>query len=199
MTTAKKTATKDAAPKKAALKQTAAKKAPVVTKMIKKKEMRAPLPPLKLKIEMVPASAWGQNLRRSIPARKWDKLRKSVHEKNGNKCEICGSDYRLSCHEEWDFDEETGIQKLVSLGSVCGMCHHVAHIGMAKQLADQGVLDIKAVIDHFLTINGVGIDVFEQAESEALSKWRRMSTIEWTLDYGEYTTLIPEVPVKPRK
>jgi hypothetical protein len=168
-------------------------------KKVAKKEPLPPLPPLKLKIEMVPTSTWGQNLRLSIPASKWDKLRKAVHEKNGNKCEICGSDHRLSCHEEWDFNEETGSQKLVGLGTVCGMCHHVAHIGRSKQLAAQGHLDIKAVVDHFLTVNGVGMDVFAQAENEATSKWLHMSTIEWKLDYGEYASMISDVPVKPRK
>jgi len=177
--------------KKASAKKTAAKKAPA--KKATKKVPRQPLPPLKLMIEMVPTSAWGQNLRLSIPASKWDKLRKAVHEQNGNKCETCGSDHRLSCHEEWQFNEQTGIQKLVGLGSVCGMCHHVAHIGRAKQLAAQGVLDIKAVVDHFLTVNGVGMEVFAQAEGEAISKWLRQSSIAWKPDYGEYASLIPDV------
>lgn len=197
MATAKKTPAKKTAAKKAPVKKAPAKK--VVAKKTVKKEPRPPLPPLKLKIEMVPTSAWGQNLRLSIPASKWDKLRKAVHEENGNKCETCGSDHRLSCHEEWDFNEQTGIQKLVGLGSVCGMCHHVAHIGRSKQLAAQGVLDIKAVVEHFLTVNGVDIDVFAQAEHEAINKWLRQSTIEWKPDYGEYASLIPDVPVRPRK
>jgi len=199
MATAKKTAANASA--KPAAKKVPAKKAPA-KKVAAKRAVKIPLPPLpplKLNIEMVPTSAWGQNLRLSIPASKWDKLRKAVHEKNGNKCETCGSDYRLSCHEEWDFNEETGIQKLNCLGSVCGMCHHVAHIGRSKQLASQGVLDIDAVVQHFLTVNGVGMEVFAQAESEAINKWLRQSTIEWKPDYGEYAALIPAVPVRPRK
>ena len=75
--------------------------------------------------------------------------------------------------------------KLVRLGSVCGMCHHVAHIGRSKQLAAQGVLDMMAVVDHFMTVNGVGIDVFDQAHDEARFNWLHMSTIKWKPDFGE--------------
>lgn len=164
-----------------------------------KTEPLPPLPPLKLQIEMVPTSAWSQNLRLSIPASKWDKLRKSVHERNGMKCQICGSPNKLNCHEEWDFNEETGVQTLVGLGTVCSMCHHVAHIGKSKQLAAAGRLDIKAVVEHFLTVNEVDLEVFAQHESESISKWLHQSTIEWKPDYGEYAEMLPAVPVRPRK
>lgn len=74
-----------------------------------------------------------------------------------------------------------------------------AHIGKSKQLAAQGVLDIKAVVEHFMTVNGVSMEVFAQAEDEAISKWLRQSTIAWKPDYGAYASLIPDVPVRPRK
>ena len=67
------------------------------------------------------------------------------------------------------------------------------------QVAAAGHLDIKAVVDHFLTVNGVEMAVFAQAENEAISNWLHMSTIQWTPYYGEYASLIPDVPVRPRK
>ena len=170
--------------------------------MASKKSPNAPPPPLpflKLQIEMVPTTAWGQNLRLSLPQGKWNKLRRSVHEKNGMKCQICGSPNKLNCHEEWKFDEETGVQKLIGLGTVCNMCHHAAHIGRSKQLAAAGHLDINAVVEHFLSVNGVDIEVFIRHESEAIDKWLHQSTIEWTQDFGEYAELLPATPVKPRK
>jgi hypothetical protein len=96
-----------------------------------------------------------------------------------------------------DFNEETGVYRRVRLGTVCGIFHHVAHIGRSRQAA-AGHLDIKAAVDHFLTVNGVEMAVFAQTENEAISMRLHISTIQWTPDYGEYASLIPVVPVRLR-
>jgi hypothetical protein len=145
---------------------------------------------LKLQIEMVPLSSWGSSLRNSIPRTRWDKLRKEVHERNGGKCQICGSVERLSCHEHWEFDEASKVQRLIGLGTICGMCHHVAHIGRSKQLAAQGHLDLAAVVNHFLSVNGCEMKTFQAHEKEALKTFTRRSNVQWQVDFGEYSEIV---------
>ena len=149
-------------------------------------------PQLKLQIEMVPLSSWGKSLRNSIPRSRWDKLRKEVHQKNGLKCEICGSSEKLNCHEHWEFDETTSTQTLTGLGTVCNMCHHVAHFGRSKQLAAEGHLDIQAVVNHFLKVNNCGLPIFSKHEKEALTIFAQRSQIDWRVDFGTYSDLIPK-------
>jgi hypothetical protein len=149
-------------------------------------------PLLKLEIEMVPLSSWGTSLRNALPRSRWDKLRKNIHEKNGQACEICGSKEKVNCHEHWEFDEASKVQKLVNLGTVCSMCHHVAHIGRSKQLAAQGYLDLSAVVDHFLKVNCCDMKTFKAHEKYALATFTRRSNVEWQIDFGEYAELVRE-------
>jgi len=149
-------------------------------------------PQLKLKIEMVPQSSWGISLRNCIPRSRWDKLRKEVHQKNGMKCEICGSSEKLNCHEHWEFDETTNTQKLTGLGTLCNMCHHVAHFGRSEQIAAEGHLDIQAVINHFLKVNNCTPHVFSKHEGEALAIFLERSRIHWKVDFGSFSELIPK-------
>ena len=120
---------------------------------------------------MVPVSSWGISLRNKLPRSKWDKLRKEIHEKNGLKCEICESTEKLHCHEHWEFDKATSTQQLAGLGTVCNMCHHVAHLGRSKQLAAEGHLDIKAVVDHFMKVNACDLKIFKKHEADAVKVW----------------------------
>jgi hypothetical protein len=146
--------------------------------------------PLKLGIELIPISSWENNLRKIIPRRQWDKLRNQVHERNGRQCEICSSSEKLHCHEHWEFEETTKVQKLVGLGTICSMCHHVAHFGRAKQLAAQGHLDINAVVNHFLKVNECDQNTFLNHEKEVLRLFMRRSQHEWQVDFGEYADLV---------
>ena len=141
---------------------------------------------------MVPVSSWGISLRNKLPRSKWDKLRKEIHEKNGLKCEICESTEKLHCHEHWEFDKATSTQQLAGLGTVCNMCHHVAHLGRSKQLAAEGHLDIKAVVDHFMKVNACDLKIFKKHEADAVKVWAERSGIEWKVDFGAYASLLPK-------
>jgi hypothetical protein len=41
---------------------------------------------LKLTIELIPESAWGENLRKYLPKEIWEKIRKEVFRKANYKC-----------------------------------------------------------------------------------------------------------------
>ncbi|MFH1285366.1 MAG: HNH endonuclease, partial [Candidatus Micrarchaeota archaeon] len=107
----------------------------------------------KLEIELVPCSTWWSNLRKTIPKKKWDTLRKKVYAQYHNKCGICGAKRKLNCHELWSYDDKKHIQTLVNFIALCDMCHHVKHLGLASILASRGQLDYETVINHFMKVN----------------------------------------------
>ena len=76
---------------------------------------------------------------------------------------------------------------------MCGMCHHVHHFGRSRQLANEGFLDIDAVIDHFCKINGVTLAEFKKHKTEAFAIWRERSKYEWDTDLGEWKNLVDSV------
>jgi hypothetical protein len=122
---------------------------------------------LRLAIDLIPRTAWYKNFRLQMRRSQWDKLRKKVYADQGNACCICGATGRLNCHEVWSYDEQRHVQKLMGFHAVCGMCHHVTHFGLAQILAGQGQLDLEAVIEHFLKVNGVSRKDFEAHKTEA--------------------------------
>lgn len=59
---------------------------------------------LPLQIELVPSTAFGENLRKLLTKTEWDKVRKAVYKRAGYKCEICGGKgekHPVEAHEEW--------------------------------------------------------------------------------------------------
>ena len=144
----------------------------------------------KLTIELVPKSSWGNNLRHFLPRHEWDSLRKSIYESYDNKCGICDSAVGLHCHEEWEYDDVNKIQTLVRLVALCELCHHVKHLGHALILAQRSNFDFEKVILHFTKVNGCTRDHFWKVEDEAFDIWAERSVCDWTVCFGEYSSLV---------
>lgn len=88
----------------------------------------------RLTVDLVPRSQWGANLAQALKGARWDTLRKETYRRAGGRCEVCGgvgSRHPLEAHEVWEYDEESGIQRLVRLIALCPACHEVQHIGRA--------------------------------------------------------------------
>ena len=147
---------------------------------------------LKLTMDLVPKSCWYQSLYRLLPRSQWNKLREGVLTKARNRCQICRADGKLYCHEIWHYDDKKHIQSLKGFHVVCSLCHHLSHFGKAQDLADQGLLDLDAVIQHFLSVNKVGVEIFEEHEKDAFTTWRERSRRRWRTVYGKYARLIPK-------
>ena len=147
---------------------------------------------LHLSLDLVPTPCWGKSLRKQLPRSKWNRLRKEVIAEQGESCRICGSSARLSCHEIWAYDDATAVQLLTGFEIVCGMCHHAAHLGNAEILAAQGQLDLDAVIEHFMTVNGVNRTEFERLREQAVAVWKARSARDWTTDYGNWASWLPD-------
>ena len=138
----------------------------------------------KLTVELIPATCHFSNVRTTVTAAEWDKIRFISYAAADNKCEICGSNgtlqgykHKVECHEIWNYDDTNHVQTLVGLVSLCVVCHQVKHIGRAiaigkltvckQQLAKVNKWTPKEIDDHILA-------------SFELHKER--SKHQWTLD-----------------
>ena len=140
---------------------------------------------MKLTVELVPATSWGDNLRSHFKTREWDLLRKACYEQAGHKCEICGGKGRrqtLECHEIWHYDDDQCVQTLKGLIALCPSCHEVKHIGraMAVGFGDRALA-------HLVKVNGI-----TQAEAvahvgDAFALWKTRTQKAWTLDITSIT------------
>jgi hypothetical protein len=141
---------------------------------------------LRLSVELVPSTSWGDNLRRVLPSSEWDKIRLQAYAENGYRCAICGERGRLNCHERWQYDDVAHVQKLLGFIALCDWCHHVKHLGRAGILAREGKLDYERVVQHYISVNECDRSTFELHKREAFEQWRRRSRYSWTVDLGEY-------------
>jgi hypothetical protein len=54
-----------------------------------------------------------------------------VSRQAGHRCELCGGvggsnrGHTIECHEVWDYDDRTWVQRLVRLTALCPACHEV--------------------------------------------------------------------------
>ena len=120
---------------------------------------------------MVPRTSWYVNLRKMLPRAEWDRLRKRVYAQYGHRCAICKGQGRLSCHEIWQYDDTSHIQRLAGFAALCSPCHHIKHLGFATGLAEAGRLDFERLIRHFMRVNGCSREAFEAQQELAFRLW----------------------------
>jgi hypothetical protein len=137
---------------------------------------------LKLTIELIPESAWGENLRKYLPKEIWEKIRKEVFRKANYKCSICGKRGKLHCHEVWEYDDQNHILKLKGFMALCENCHLIKHWGMATILASEGKIKLEDLIKHFMEVNNCDRLTFEEHKKEAIQKFNERSRHEWLID-----------------
>lgn len=145
---------------------------------------------LKLVIELVPKTSWGKNIRAQITRRAWERERAEVIESQGNRCGLCGADGKLRCHEIWDYDDSTLIQKLSGLIALCGICDLIKHLGRTSHLIGAGIVNPREMEEHFMRVNECDLETFKKHRDEAMAQWKRRSNHTWTIDLGEYQSLV---------
>ncbi len=87
---------------------------------------------LKLEAELVPSTSWFNNMRKVVPKAEWDRIRKRTYAEYRHRCGICSYEGRLNCHEIWHYDDHNYVQKLEGFIALCGLCHHVKHLGLRE-------------------------------------------------------------------
>jgi hypothetical protein len=101
----------------------------------------------------------------------WDNIRKDVYRVAGHKCDVCGYQGKLFCHEVWMYDDVKHIQKLSGFEALCELCHSVKHIGLAGLRAEAGELDYNRIVRHFRSVNGCSYEDFILAREIAFGVW----------------------------
>ena len=131
--------------------------------------------------EMLPVTAWAQNVRTATTKEQWDRYRRYSYKAAGYRCEICGAGGKtqLECHERWQFLTRDGvrIQKLVGLISLCPLCHKAHHLGFANTA---GVLP--QVLYHICLVNEWSAEQLDAALIDLETSWKRDSKHKWQLD-----------------
>ena len=133
----------------------------------------------KLNFELVPDSCWYSNLRSILSPAQWDVVRKEAYARANGRCMICGAPTaRLEAHEQWEYDENTGVQKLKNVVAVCKPCHEVIHIGRTSLMGGE-----ERACAHFMEVNGCTYAEYRKALGEANEAHRcRNQVPEWKLD-----------------
>lgn len=134
----------------------------------------------KLTIEVVPASTWELNARAVLRSTDWDRVRRAVYEKAGNRCEVCGgrgTRHAVDCHEVWHFDDKKRVQTLVRCCALCPACHEVKHIGLAMKRGRGD--EAKA---HLARVNNWDMARCESYIHYIRELWAIRSSQEWTVD-----------------
>lgn len=147
------------------------------------------------RIEMVPMSLWGANMRALTTQTEWRKLRLALLDRQGVTCATCGKEEtlprRVYAHEEWEYDETTepATARIVGVSLVCWHCHAVEHWGCTNAIATEHNLTraIEDTIAHFCRLNGATEDAFKAHAALAQQTWRRRSKRKWRVDYGIFT------------
>jgi hypothetical protein len=126
------------------------------------------------------------SLAKLLPSPEWDSIRRSVYRRAGCRCEICGKDARLNCHEVWYHNERTGYQWLIGFQAVCDDCHGVKHI---LSIRNRATFDKLA--RHFMELNRVSYEEFQSHLRDARSRQRELNTREWLISFDKYAFRVP--------
>lgn len=150
--------------------------------------------------DMVPSSCWFTNVRSHVATADWDRLRKMVYRRAGNRCEACGAgknhDARrwLEAHERWRYVHQPRsgryIQRLTRLVCLCTSCHQATHFGHAQLMGYE-----QDALAHLCHVNDWTPQQAWERVDAAFSVWDRRSARVWELDLSMLTDA--GITVKP--
>jgi hypothetical protein len=137
---------------------------------------------LRLYAEMVPEGSWYENARSWLTQREWTTVRTAVYRLFGGKCSVCGDEPargRLHCHEQWSYDDATGVQSLVGLTALCARCHDIKHLGSLMARVEDGKASLSAAVRHFCRVNGCTVETFDDHVRAVVAQWEERSRRQW--------------------
>jgi hypothetical protein len=120
------------------------------------------------------------NVRTILTAAQWDIIRKQVAAAAWDVCQICGGvgpAHPVECHEIWEYNDTTKVQKLAGMIALCPDCHMVKHFGFARVSGKEDI-----AFKHFMKVNSLKKIQAEAEITRAFDTWRKRSNIDWTLD-----------------
>lgn len=135
---------------------------------------------IKLTIELVPKTAWFDNLRSRLSTFAWNKIRKACYAKAGHKCEICGGvgkQHPVECHEIWHYNDKDHIQTLKGVIALCPSCHSVKHFGLARIMGRDN-----QAFRHLIQVNEWSAIRGHQYVDQAFALYESRSSHDWTIN-----------------
>lgn len=136
---------------------------------------------MRLTIELIPSSAWDNNLRSYLTQAGWDCVRRKCYAEANYHCEVCGGKggngrkHPVEAHEKWDFvDGEVVLRGVIAL---CPPCHEVKHIGRAEATGNY-----ERAFNHFMKVNGVDKETAEEYVRQVSAIWQQRSKKNWDLN-----------------
>lgn len=136
---------------------------------------------MKLTIELVPSTAWNNNLRSYLTQEGWGFVRRKCYQEANHHCEICGGQggngrkHPVEAHEKWDFvNGEVVLRGVIAL---CPPCHEVKHMGRAEATGNYA-----RALKHFMKVNGCTKVESEKYFRECFSLWQKRSRLPWKLN-----------------
>lgn len=150
----------------------------------------------RLTVELVPPLAWQQNVRAVVATDTWDWLRwrfgatlslplqfssadlAAAPLDTKLVCAYCETEQeRLDLHEEWQYDDESQVQRLSGLRPICSKCHLVKHMGYANAVGRSD-----EALAHLSAMNGWTRRQAKEHRDNAFTIWGSRSGIAYTLD-----------------
>lgn len=140
-------------------------------------------------VDMVPRSCWFTNVRTCVSAKDWERLRRMILGRAGQRCEACGATEDRSVrrwlegHERWAYDEATSTQTLRRLICLCSSCHLVTHFGHANVTGRT-----YEALMHLRQVTGMSEEQAWEHIDAAGELWQERSFRVWRLDLSVLTT-----------
>lgn len=132
---------------------------------------------LKLVPELVPKPLWGISAPHALnKSTAWKSIRKDTLAEAGNRCQFCGTDTRLECHDKWEYDDKKSIATLIGFEIRCKMCHMATHIGRARQLGF-----LREAVMHICNVNRCTPDDVSKVVDAEMPLWEKRSKKKWTV------------------
>ncbi len=134
-------------------------------------------------VELVPRTCWFTNVRTCVSERDWERLRRMITGRAGQRCEICGEvedraqQLWLEAHERWQYDPDTGVQTLRRLICLCSACHLSTHFGYANVTGRA-----REAFDHLCAVSGMTAEQANYHIATAEQLWIDRSRRSWRLD-----------------
>jgi hypothetical protein len=134
-------------------------------------------------VDLVPSSCWFTNIRSATDGASWDRLRRMVYQRAGNRCEACGrmpdpaAGVRLEAHERWSYDAQGSVQVLRRLICLCSDCHGATHMGLAQVQGRSG-----QAVRHLQAVTGMTAAEADGHVQAAFALWHHRSARTWSLD-----------------
>lgn len=135
----------------------------------------------RLIVQLIPETAWYNNLRNAVKKSDWDKIRKKCYREANYTCEVCGgkgSKHPVECHELYTFEE--GVIRLVGLIALCPECHTSVHPGLANIRGKYA-----QAVNQLAKVNKITKGMAEAYYRDCFAEWRELSKVpEWKTDFS---------------